>query len=54
MRRKQVQNIRDIIKEIIQDDNRLESGLLETRVVRILSFCIWKPPMRLVTKEMLR
>ena len=33
MRRKQVQNIRDIIKEIIQDDNRLESGLLETRVV---------------------
>ncbi len=34
MRRKNVQNIRDVIQEIIGADNRLSTGLLETRVVQ--------------------
>ncbi|MBN2742831.1 uncharacterized protein DUF721 [Breznakibacter xylanolyticus] len=34
MRRKNVQNIRDVIQEIIGADTRLSSGLLEARVVQ--------------------
>lgn len=34
MRRKNVQDIREVIQEIINADSRLSAGLLETRVVQ--------------------
>jgi predicted nucleic acid-binding Zn ribbon protein len=34
MRRKNTQNIADIIKEMLQDNNRLSQGLVETQVIK--------------------